>query len=135
MIRRPPRSTRTDTLFPYTTLFRSGPARRAQCENRSGANIGARRCSECRQILAHRVERVAVLLGEQALLGAARQRLDPARARTCKQDRKRGVQGKSVSVRVDHGGFRISKSQHHNITELSMSRQYHTEPTKIVMRP
>src|SRR3546814_13357399 len=26
MIRRPPRSTRTDTLFPYTTLFRSVPA-------------------------------------------------------------------------------------------------------------
>src|SRR3546814_11064050 len=24
MIRRPPRSTRTDTLYPYTTLFRSG---------------------------------------------------------------------------------------------------------------
>src|SRR3546814_15569793 len=29
MIRRPPRSTRTDTLFPYTTLFRSGSV--AQC--------------------------------------------------------------------------------------------------------
>src|SRR3546814_7927666 len=27
MIRRPPRSTRTDTLFPYTTLFRSRPDR------------------------------------------------------------------------------------------------------------
>src|SRR3546814_5417641 len=27
MIRRPPRSTRTDTLFPYTTLFRSDSAR------------------------------------------------------------------------------------------------------------
>src|SRR3546814_13733161 len=26
MIRRPPRSTRTDTLFPYTTLFRSHDA-------------------------------------------------------------------------------------------------------------
>src|SRR3546814_17402210 len=26
MIRRPPRYTRTDTLFPYSTLFRSGPA-------------------------------------------------------------------------------------------------------------
>src|SRR3546814_18695283 len=25
MLRRPPRSTRTDTLFPYTTLFRSHP--------------------------------------------------------------------------------------------------------------
>src|SRR3546814_14762133 len=29
MIRRPPRSTRTDTLFPYTTLFRS----RKQCKD------------------------------------------------------------------------------------------------------
>src|SRR3546814_10929194 len=27
MIRRPPRSTRTDTLFPYTTLFRSAHCR------------------------------------------------------------------------------------------------------------
>src|SRR3546814_3023133 len=30
MIRRPPRSTRTDTLFPYTTLFRSRHPRRIQ---------------------------------------------------------------------------------------------------------
>src|SRR3546814_13727189 len=29
MIRRPPRSTRTDTLFPYTTLFRSVGVREA----------------------------------------------------------------------------------------------------------
>src|SRR3546814_3225553 len=29
MIRRPPRSTRTATLFPYTTLFRSGVSRTA----------------------------------------------------------------------------------------------------------
>src|SRR3546814_12918018 len=29
MIRRPPRSTRTDTLFPYTTLFRSAVAEAA----------------------------------------------------------------------------------------------------------
>src|SRR3546814_2003749 len=35
MIRRPPRSTRTDTLFPYTTLFRS-PASR-QRPRRAGA--------------------------------------------------------------------------------------------------
>src|SRR3546814_3637442 len=31
MIRRPPRSTRTDTLFPYTTLFRSTGCRRRCC--------------------------------------------------------------------------------------------------------
>src|SRR3546814_10247104 len=30
MIRRPPRSTRTDTLFPYTTLFRSGHRERGR---------------------------------------------------------------------------------------------------------
>src|SRR3546814_2537687 len=30
MVRRPPRSTRTDTLFPYTTLFRSVAGQRAQ---------------------------------------------------------------------------------------------------------
>src|SRR3546814_16152693 len=32
MIRRPPRSTRTDTLFPYTTLFRSNHAAIAASE-------------------------------------------------------------------------------------------------------
>src|SRR3546814_15885189 len=35
MIRRPPRSTRTDTLFPYTTLFRScgDPAERGEARS------------------------------------------------------------------------------------------------------
>src|SRR3546814_12587120 len=39
MIRRPPRSTRTDTLFPYTTLFRSRGCLEAEA---SGAAIAAR---------------------------------------------------------------------------------------------
>src|SRR3546814_2586259 len=33
MIRRPPRSTRTDTLFPYTTLFRSIPLLQAVADD------------------------------------------------------------------------------------------------------
>src|SRR3546814_226198 len=36
MIRRPPRSTRTDTLFPYTTLFRSGPSEATACKRTLG---------------------------------------------------------------------------------------------------
>src|SRR3546814_2298105 len=43
MIRRPPRSTRTDTLFPYTTLFRS-PAcglGRCRCPRRGSPSPGA----------------------------------------------------------------------------------------------
>src|SRR3546814_19146850 len=40
MIRPPPRSTRTDTLFPYTTLFRSGCAAYAseRCDGFSAAS-------------------------------------------------------------------------------------------------
>src|SRR3546814_5814080 len=38
MIRRPPRSTRTDTLFPYTTLFRSdGPTPTTEIARGPGA--------------------------------------------------------------------------------------------------
>src|SRR3546814_13191422 len=36
MIRRPPRSTRTDTLFPYTTLFRSSGR---PCPNHSSTRV------------------------------------------------------------------------------------------------
>src|SRR3546814_7572382 len=44
MIRRPPRSTRTDTLFPYTTLFRShGIARPDRCADAGTADLDARR--------------------------------------------------------------------------------------------
>src|SRR3546814_2175858 len=35
MIRRPPRSTRTDTLFPYTTLFRSDADRNGRPADRA----------------------------------------------------------------------------------------------------
>src|SRR3546814_16939390 len=35
MIPRPPRLTRTDTLFPYTTLFRSGPVTEADTPERA----------------------------------------------------------------------------------------------------
>src|SRR3546814_9664975 len=44
MIRRPPRSTRTDTLFPYTTLFRSRPAvHRVTVENMAQSDASAPR--------------------------------------------------------------------------------------------
>src|SRR3546814_9442348 len=44
MIRRPPRSTRTDTLFPYTTLFRS--ERQLQDRALLGDPCGSRRRGE-----------------------------------------------------------------------------------------
>src|SRR3546814_19348274 len=42
MIRRPPRSTRTDTLFPYTTLFRSAASPRRDDEARGQTHGNAR---------------------------------------------------------------------------------------------
>src|SRR3546814_20128559 len=42
MIRRPPRSTRTDTLFPYTTLFRSEPEDYAEILDDAGLKVQAR---------------------------------------------------------------------------------------------
>src|SRR3546814_2598620 len=45
MIRRPPVSTRTDTLFPYTTLFRSGTEQRPQ-RHLDGAGVGGRHDAE-----------------------------------------------------------------------------------------
>src|SRR3546814_4272585 len=51
MIRRPPRSTRTDTLFPYTTLFRSLlPSSACHC------NIARAILRVPRETLAHRFE-------------------------------------------------------------------------------
>src|SRR3546814_5774849 len=38
MIRRPPRSTRTDTLFPYTTLFRSREDRDDEQPDQGGSS-------------------------------------------------------------------------------------------------
>src|SRR3546814_13452173 len=43
MIRRPPRSTRTDTLFPYTTLFRSLAAQHRRAVAHLHAGDGAER--------------------------------------------------------------------------------------------
>src|SRR3546814_7032188 len=39
MIRRPPRSTRTDTLFPYTTLFRSASGKSVRFPKAPGPTI------------------------------------------------------------------------------------------------
>src|SRR3546814_5454352 len=49
MIRRPPRSTRTDTLFPYTTLFRSLGAPPLPARRHPGQRLVYEKRSELRQ--------------------------------------------------------------------------------------
>src|SRR3546814_17480710 len=68
MIRRPPRSTRTDTLFPYTTLFRS----RLGKDHLSNSPLGfaARNAAIEREAGAREVEAV---IGAEADAGAVRE--------------------------------------------------------------
>src|SRR3546814_2647453 len=53
MIRRPPRSTRTDTLFPYTTLFRSASASSSARLGSAYCHVGSPVCWTRRRIFAH----------------------------------------------------------------------------------
>src|SRR3546814_1585918 len=53
MIRRPPRSTRTDTLLPYTTLFRSQPFCPSAAMFPLSAAHGARPAARRRRYRAH----------------------------------------------------------------------------------
>src|SRR3546814_20669106 len=99
MLRRPPRSTRTDTLFPYTTLFRSEPYPHAyrptdrQPDRQASDNCDRRADADRRK------ERQDC----KAQDGRAWRKGNrwPRRG-----DRTSVVWGKSVSVRVDMGGGR-----------------------------
>src|SRR3546814_14063144 len=74
MIRRPPRSTRTDTLFPYTTLFRSPERLRCQLYRAVESAAGA--------ALLRQARRAAGRAHQAAVRGrAARDRQEGRRAR------------------------------------------------------
>src|SRR3546814_15573132 len=123
MIRRPPRSTRTDTLFPYTTLFRSDQefdlAVLLQPGNhfRTIFEIGIdyRRVGAISDQIQHILpgNSGAVLHARRHRLRASRNPDAATRYRRCssKLDRKSVVLGKSVSVRVDLGGRVIIKKK------------------------
>src|SRR3546814_2793801 len=63
MIRRPPRSTRTDTLFPYTTLFRSAVARQIYIPLTVGG--GVRNCADVRALLSAGADKVSINRSEE----------------------------------------------------------------------
>src|SRR3546814_19945873 len=127
MIRGPPRSTRTDTLFPYTTLFRSrGRKPRAfllQQERlalllrsgrrwRAAPDEGASAAS-CSALLHEQPESKATLRCARAPSSALRAPSPPAQAKGF-PDRTRVVKGKSVSVRCTQGGRRVSHKHKRN---------------------
>src|SRR3546814_11314021 len=117
MTRRPPRSTRTDTRFPYTALFRSHrQARGHATEQFRGEGTAAVQLPVTGNDPAtHRA--TPVKRHARIADGAPKalwERLQPRaflpwRGET--RDRKSVVKGKSVYVRVDLGGRRIIKKK------------------------
>src|SRR3546814_19338421 len=130
MIRRPPRATLTDTLFPYTTLFRSSNGFSkwfiaALPLVASGAAHG----ETLRQALIHAYRTNPSLTAARAGLRATDEGVPIAKAagrptlsatadyqdfvlrsaNSFSADRKSGVQGKGGTVRVDLGGRRHIK--------------------------
>src|SRR3546814_11755709 len=65
MIRRPPISTRTDTLFPYTTLFRSATARPGRA---CGSNCPQRQVDIAMVKASSVIQGSAVAIGGRAVL-------------------------------------------------------------------
>src|SRR3546814_14318202 len=128
MIRRSPRSTRTDTLFPYTTLFRSDQAADFRGYASGGGDAGlvprdvqigfVQRqrlddVGEAREYLPHLGGHGAIDLepgADEQQVGAEPPRPGARHGGAdAILDRKSVVWGKSVSVSVDLGGRSISK--------------------------
>src|SRR3546814_2800832 len=65
MIRRPPRSTRTDTLFPYTTLFRSRAGRTRSSRSPRPPRFAKARSRRSSVVAADRIARADVIIGRQ----------------------------------------------------------------------
>src|SRR3546814_16127394 len=110
MIRRPPRSTRTDTLFPYTTLFRSAPPPAAKPTARTTIRDEvAETAAEALRSLIDTMGEGVISINAEGVVTA----VSPACAAIFGYgaDRKSVVAGKSVSVRVDLGGRRIIKKK------------------------
>src|SRR3546814_17805100 len=137
MLSRPPRSTRTDTLFPYATLFRSGAGsdagggaihRRRRARLRYRPACHARRIRRVARVAASpaRARRPRSRRGRGPLHSTGGQRAVPDLRRRdfARRDRKSVVSGKSVSVRVDLGGRRNLKTK--RTTHYSTHQNEHT---------
>src|SRR3546814_16869613 len=133
MIRRTPRSTRTDTLSPYTTLFRSPewPPELAGSPPWRRPDFRFRRTACCHHVAAYTARFGAVRSRpaydhplrrhrrwshrqRRPRVASVRARARYPEDRSNSVDRKSVVQGKSGSVRVDPGGRRIIKKKNKN---------------------
>src|SRR3546814_4399648 len=113
MIRRPPRSTRTDTLFPYTTLFRS-------------ASTGARTCPRrARAARRPRIARAHSAGGAPAAVLESRQNEKPCKG--CRGESQRSEEHTSELqslMRISYAVFCLKKKNTNKSTHRHQLRRY-----------
>src|SRR3546814_10330683 len=102
-MRRPPRSTRTDTLFPYTTLFRSARVRRALVGQRPAPVALRRGAGRHHRTEAHRT-------AEDAADGGA----EPQRS----EEHKSELQS---LMRISYAVFCLKKKKKHTINNKTQA--------------
>src|SRR3546814_972455 len=108
MIRRPPRSTRTDTLFPYTTLFRSAGEREGAGDEEAGGG-GAEQVPGSRHAGP----------GRQAQARASREGRQHGRARRVRPQHRSEEHTSELQslMRISYAVFCLKKKNSRTITE------------------
>src|SRR3546814_9140480 len=111
MIRRPPRSTRTDTLFPYTTLFRSRRGDFTTCHPAFGVD-GDPETGRALTLLTHRARRIVVVRGPAAGIAPRRGRAAEIPPRRCGRRRSEEHTSELQSlIRSSYAAFCLKKKQ------------------------
>src|SRR3546814_1140926 len=122
MILRPPRSTRTDTLFPYSTLFRSHPlAQRQECCRPSTEEHPARRFALPDRQVGRWLWREVRSCPSLHTSGAARQHIQAGHA-----DRHRSEEHTSELqslMRISYAVFCLKKKKHSFCASVSNKEQ------------
>src|SRR3546814_19033757 len=123
MIRRQPRSTRTDTLFPYTTLFRSCPCGllRYISRIRLGSGSAIEAGLHNRQLAFGAAQKLIGILGGKALdqrLGIGKADILAGEADDAAQDIKRRSEEHTSELqslmRISYAVFCLKKKKHKN---------------------
>src|SRR3546814_13614262 len=121
MIRRPPRSTRTDTLFPYTTLFRSTAGSQGKDRVTKNVYLFPSRLQKVQRAYGTPLQQDYVTYSYTA--NGKQKTVTDATGTTAtyeydghcrlkrRQDRKSVAWGKRLQVRVDFGGCRMLKQK------------------------
>src|SRR3546814_19931894 len=111
MIRRPPISTRTDTLFPYTTLFRSAIQRSQEYVRAKYSNFGDESWADIARGYARSAPELGISLRcLLACLATAHEQTMEKIFTCCPDDRTRASRLAAAVLRIDRKSPRLNSS-------------------------